>query len=182
MQCSECSLWTSLYLDGRLNEEQVARWQEHLAQCAACREEWEYMRSLSAILAAEAAVVPAPGFASRVNARLQQHEARRRRFYSSLGLAVGATGLWAAAAMAMLVLLLVLWQPLIRVLALDVAPSLLGHAWSTLLVLGKALGSVAQALSRRPTWLLLPGYVLLALAMTVLWTRLVLGVRQPALK
>jgi len=181
MQCSECSLWTSLYLDGLLNEEQVARWQEHLTQCRACREEWECMRSLSSILAAEAAVGPVPGLASRVNARLQQREARRRRFYGSLGLMVGTTGLWAAAAMAMLTFLLVLWQPLIRVLVLEVAPALFEHAWITLVVLSKALGSVAYAISRRPTWLLLPGYVILALAITVLWTRVVLRARQPVL-
>jgi len=182
VHCSECSQWISLYLDGLLNEEQVARWQEHLAHCEACREEWESMRWVSSVLEAEPAVSPAPGFATRVSMRLQQREVRRRRFYGSLGLVVGTAGLWAAAAIALLLLLLVLWQPLIRVLALEVAPSLLEASWATLLVLGKALGSVVHALSKQPTWLLLPVYAILTLAITLLWTRLVLRPRQVALE
>jgi len=181
MHCSECSQWISLYLDELLSEEQVARWQEHLTLCQDCRAEWESMRVLSAVLEAEPTVSPAPGFVDRVSLRLQQREVRRSRFFGSLKLIAGTAGLWGAAAIALLLVLL-LWQPSARVLALEVAPSLLETAWTILLVLGRALGSVLYALSRRPTWLLLPGYVIVALGITLLWTRVLQRLRQPVME
>jgi len=71
------------------------------------------------------------------------------------------------------VVIAVLWQPFVRVLWLDVALPLADNLGSAIGVLGKALWAVAYALTTRPTMLIVLGYALLALALCVLWTRVV---------
>jgi len=173
MRCSESSEWMSLYLDGLLSWEQAQHLQAHLAQCEACRKEWEAMCWLSSFLKAEPVAAPAPDFAAKVALRLRQREARRRRLYSGMGVIVGSVGLWALAGAALLLLFIVLWQPLIRIALFGAGLSLLNDVLSVLAVLGKALWSVAYALSAGPTWLALLGYAALALGLLMLWTRIV---------
>jgi len=173
MQCSEISEWMSLYLDGLLGQEQAAQLQAHLAQCEACSEEWEAMRSLSSLLKAEPMAIPAPDFAARVAQRVHQGEARRRRLYSSLGVLMGSVGLWAVAGIALSVLFIALWQAPIRIILSEVGLPLARNAPSALTALGSALRSVVDELYARPTGLLLLGYAILALAVTLLWTRVV---------
>ena len=108
MQCSEISECMSLDLDRLLGQEQAARMQAHLAQCEACHEEWEAMRSLSSLLRAEPMATPAPDFTGRVAQLLRQRQARRRRLYSSLGVLMGSVGLWAVVGVALSLVLIIL--------------------------------------------------------------------------
>ena len=181
MHCSDCSQQLSLYLDDLLNQEQATRLQGHLAACEGCRAEWEAMRRVSSLLETEPSFTPARGFTARVLLRLQQGEARRRRVRSTLGVLMGSVGLWAIAAVALALLLAMLWQPSLRVLWTDVLLPLAEHALAIVAVLGRALYAVARELCMRPTLLLLPGYALLALMLSVLWTRVVLRPREPVL-
>jgi anti-sigma factor RsiW len=182
MQCSETSEWMSLCLDGLLSQEQAAHLQAHVGQCEACREEWEAMRSLSSLLQAEPMATPSPDFVVRVTRRLQQREARRRRLYSSLGVLMGSVGLWAVVGVALSLLVVVLWQAPLRIILSDVGLPLVGKALFTLGALGKALRSAAFELAARPTGLLLLGYVILALGLTLLWTRVAFRRREHVLQ
>ena len=182
MHCSDCSEQISLYLDGLLDQEQVTRLQAHLAHCEACRAEWEAVHWLSSILEAEPAAAPAPDFAARVNLRLQQRETRRRRVHGGIGVLLGSVGLWGAAAVAVALLFVVLWQPSLRIVWLDVCRPLAGKASSILAVLGRALYSVVHELFQQPSWLLLSGYAILALGLIALWTRIVLRPRALVLQ
>jgi len=182
MLCSDYSEQISLYLDGLLDQEQVTRLQAHLAHCEACRAEWEAVHWLSSILEAEPAAAPAPDFAARGNLRLQRRETRRRRVRGGIGVLLGSVGLWGAAAVAVAFLFVVLWQPLLRIVWLDVGRPLVGNAFSILVVLGRALYSVVQELFQRPSWLLLSGNAILALGLLALWTRIVLRPRAPVLQ
>jgi len=174
MHCSEYSEWISLCLDGLLSQDETQQLQKHVSQCGACRQEWEVMSHLSAVLQAEPAATPASDFAARVTLRLDQRVARQRRLYSGIGLCVGSVGLWASAGLSLLLLSVALWQPLIRVAVLNVGLPLLNNTLALLATLGKALWSGAYALSTRPTWLLLFGYALFALGLAILWARVVL--------
>ncbi len=180
MQCSEISEWMSRRLDSGLSQEQVTQLKVHLARCAACGEEWETLRSLSSQLRAEPLVTPAAGFTARVMQRLQQRHAHRRRLYGSVSVLMGSVGLWSVAAIAVALLFIALWQPLIRIVVLDVLRPLVAKALSILVILAQALYAVIHELSMRPTWLLLLGYALLALGLTVLWAHVVLRRRELA--
>jgi anti-sigma factor RsiW len=181
MHCSDCSQQISLYLDDLLDKEEAARLQDHLAACELCQAEWEAMRRVSSLLETEPSLVPAADFTAGVVRRLQQREARRRRVRSSIGVLAGSMGLWAFAAVALALLLVVLWQPLLRVLWADVLLPLTEDALEIVAVLGRALYAVVRELCTRPTLLLLPGYALLALMLSVLWTRVALRPREPVL-
>ena len=171
MRCSEWGEWMSLHLDGLLSQEQAQQLQTHVTRCQACSEQWATVSWLSSLLKAEPVATPAPGFAARVAVRLQRREARRRRVYSGLGVCIGSVGLWALVGVALLLVLL--WQPSFRAVLLDVALPMANSLLSILAVLGKALCSVGYALATRPAALLVLGYAVLALALTMFWTRMV---------
>jgi anti-sigma factor RsiW len=181
MHCSDCSQQLSLCLDDLLDQEQASRLQGHLAACEDCRAEWEAMRRVSSLLETEPLLAPAPDFTARVVLRLQQRETRRRRVRSTLGVLMGSAGLWVIAAVALTLLLAVLWQPSLRVVWSDVLLPLADHISAIVAVLGRSLYVVARELCRRPTLLLLPGYALLALMLSALWARVVLRPREPVL-
>jgi len=162
----------SLYLDDLLNPDEVRDLQAHLARCEDCRQMWEAMCWISSQLKAEPAVAPAPDLAQRVKARILARETRRRRFYSSIGVLFGSVGLWVAAALALLLLVLV-WRPSPQVVVFDLLIPLLKSVLSTLVVLGRACWSVVQALLTQEASPLLLACGVLALALTVLWTRVV---------
>ena len=174
MRCSSSSESISLDLDGLLGQDQALQLQKHLAQCEDCRQEWEVMSQLSALLQTSPAAAPAPGFATRVALRVQQRAVRQRRLYSGVGLCIGSLGLWMLAALSLLFAVLAIWYPVIRVAVLDVGISLLNDILSLGLTLGEALWAALRALSTRPTWLFLSGYALLALTLAMLWTSAVL--------
>jgi predicted anti-sigma-YlaC factor YlaD len=174
MQCSRWGELMSLQLDSLLKPGQVQELQGHLAQCQSCREQWETMSWLSSMLAAEPLATPAPDFASKVTARLEKRAARRQRLYSSIAVCVGSVGLWAAAAVAVLLVSTVLVDPSMRTVLVEVVLSLGRNALSFLTVLGKALWSVVYAVVTRPAGLLVLGYGLVAMALAAFWTRVVL--------
>lgn len=163
----------SLQLDGLQRPEQAQQLQAHLAECQTCREQWETMSWLSALLSAEPAATPASDFANRVTARLEKRAARRRRLYSTLGVCVGSVGLWAAAALVVLLIFTALVDPSMHTMLVEVVLSLGRNAVAIVTVLGKAVWSVAYAVLTRPAGLLVLGYALLAMALAALWTRVV---------
>lgn len=173
MQCSEYSEQISLELDDLLDETQAARLQVHLAQCDSCRAEWETMRRLSSVLESEPLLCPTAGFSDRVAARLQRREERRRRLRGGLGMMAGSIGLWGVFVLVLGLMFAVLWQPLLHLVWVDAVLPLLQNAVNILVLLGRALYAVVRELFTRPTWLLLPGYVLMALGLFALWTRIV---------
>jgi anti-sigma factor RsiW len=178
MQCSEISEWMSLYLDGLVSQEQGAQLQAHVAQCPACGGEWEAMRSLSSLLSAEPMAIPAPGFTARVAQRLHRRQTRRRRLYSSLGVLMGSVGLWAIVGVVLSLVFIVLWQAPMRIILSEVAIPLARNTLATLAALSRALRSATTELSLRPTGLFLLGYAVVALGLTLLWTRVVLQHRE----
>jgi predicted anti-sigma-YlaC factor YlaD len=173
MQCSKWDELMSLRLDGLLDSDQQQQLQAHLADCQTCRDQWAVVSWLSLRLKAEPPAAPASDFAARVTARLEQRETRRRRLYSTVGLCIGSVGLWAAAALAVLLLFAVLVDPSLQTVLMDVGLSLVRSALALLSVLGQALWVVGDALVTRPTGLLLIGYALLAVALAAFWTRVV---------
>lgn len=174
MQCYKWDEWMSLHLDGLLSPGQQEQLQAHLADCQTCREQWATLSWLSVRLKAEPLATPAPDFTTRVTARLEQRETRRRRLYSSIGLCVGSVGLWTVAALVVLLLFGVLVDPSLHTILVDVALSLGQNSLAFLTVLGEALWSLVYAVVTRPVGLLILGYALLAAALTAFWTRVVL--------
>lgn len=173
MQCCEHGEYMSLYLDGLLSAEEALDLQAHLAQCEGCREQWEAMCWLSSLLRAEPAASPMPGFTKRVTARIRQREAHRRRLYSGIGVVLGSVGLWACAELVLLVFFVLLWRPSLPLLLFDVVLPLVKPILSTLMVLGRACGSLGRVLADQPLLPALLAAVILAVALTVLWTRMV---------
>jgi predicted anti-sigma-YlaC factor YlaD len=173
MPCSEIHEWMSLQLDNMLDQEQAAQLQAHLVECAACRQEWQAMCAVSQLLEAAPMVVPAPGLGLRVNRRVGQREARRRRTFSILGVLMGSAGLWIAAGLVMAALFVVLWRAPLQVLWTAVGLPLARNTLSIVGVLFNALYAVAEELSRRPTALLLFGDAVLVLGLMLLWTHVV---------
>ena len=178
MHCSDCSQQLSMWLDELLDQEQAARLQDHLAACEGCRAEWEAMRRVSSLLETEPSFAPAPDFTARVVLRLQQRDARRRRVRSTLGVLMGSVGLWAIAGMALLLLFGLLWRAPMRIIWSSVVLPVSRNASSVLPALTRAVASAAYELATRPSTLLVLGYALLAVGLTVLWTRIVFRPRQ----
>ena len=174
MRCSEGKEWMSLHLDDLLSQDRVLRLEEHISGCEVCSQEREVMRRLSAALGRAPMVAPSTGFTAGVALRLERRADSRRRLYSGIRVCLGSVGLWGLAGMASLLLFFALWQPLMRVALLDMGLALVNGIVSLLAALAKALRAAARALSAEPTWLLLFGYGLLALGLTMLWARVVL--------
>jgi predicted anti-sigma-YlaC factor YlaD len=173
MPCCEQTERMSLYLDGQLATEEIHNLQTHIDECEDCRQVWESMCTISAQFGAEPMAVPSPGFTLRVNQRIQKREAYLRRLHSSIRLVAGSLLLWSVVALSITILTLLLWQPSFRILLFGGALPLLKSILATLIVLGRALASVAHALAERvinPTALV---SALLALALAIVWSRVV---------
>ncbi len=91
-------------LDGELNAEARARFDEHLAACPQCRREYEVMAGAVAAFEAAPRLEPSPDFAASVMKRVRLAEARqlraRRSFTrvmvaASAAAAAAAAGAWA---------------------------------------------------------------------------------------
>ncbi len=173
MPCSETHERMSLQLDNLLDQEQAAQLQAHLAECAACRQEWDAMCAVSKLLEAAPMAMPAPGLSLRVTRRVERRAARRRRVLSILGVLLGSAGLWMAAGLLTAALLAVLWRAPLQVLWTAVGLPLARNALSIMGVLLNALYAVSSELSRRPTAIILLGYAVVAFGLTLLWTQVV---------
>jgi hypothetical protein len=178
MRCSEYSELMSLELDDLLDETQAKRFRAHLAQCDSCRLEWEALQRLSSVLQSEPLLWPASGFSDRVVARLHEREVRRKQVKGGLGLVAGSMGLWSVFALVLGLAFAAVWQPLLRLVWFDAVLPLLRGAADTWVLLGKALYAIVREMFTRPTWLVLPGYVLTALGLVVLWTCIVTRPRR----
>lgn len=67
-----------LWLDNELSNPEVAELQAHLMDCPACQHTYQALQRVDTLLRSGASVVvaPAPGFITRFESRLVQHQAR----------------------------------------------------------------------------------------------------------
>jgi predicted anti-sigma-YlaC factor YlaD len=93
MSCEQSELWMMDALDGVLAAAERQQLMAHLATCARCRVEWDGLDALERMLANPPTVFPAPGFAGRVEARLDRFETQRRTLMGGLILLAAATAL-----------------------------------------------------------------------------------------
>jgi anti-sigma factor RsiW len=173
MQRCEHTESMSLHLDGLLDRAEARRLQTHLAECEACRFEWEAMCFASSMLEAEPRVIPALDFTARVTALVAEREAQRARVRSGIGVVLGSLGLWVLTGLSVLAVVALVWQPSWYIALLDLALPLARALTSTLGTLGNALLSVLSALSGG-SLLPLVAYAAVALVAATLWTRIVL--------
>jgi predicted anti-sigma-YlaC factor YlaD len=93
MSCKQSELWMMDALDGALVVPDRQRLAAHLEVCPRCRAEWEALNALEQMLTDPPMVLPAPGFAKRVEARLDRFEAQRRTLVGGLILLAAAMAL-----------------------------------------------------------------------------------------
>ena len=173
MQHCEHTESMSLHLDGLLDREEARRLQAHLAECEACRNEWDAMCFASSLLEAAPRAIPALDFTARVTALVAEREAQRARVRSGIGVVLGSLGLWMLTGLSVLAVIALVWQPSWNVAFLDVGLPLARALTSTLGTLGNALLSVLSALSGGSLLPLL-AYAAVAMVAAALWTRIVL--------
>ena len=170
MNHSEYTLWMSLALDGMLTPTQERRLQSHLAECARCRALWERFALLDDRLRAEPAVMPAPGFTARVEARLR---AQRRRRYGVLGgvlMLLSALSLWSLSAMALLGL--AGWWLAHRPHVLIRLIEFLTTSAALLAAMNRVFQMMWASLTAPPMQPVLLGYAVFMLILSLLWWRL----------
>jgi len=93
MSCEQIELWMMDALDGMLAPAERQRMMSHLATCSRCSAEWQALNAVENMLAEPPMAQPAPGLAGRVDARLEQIEARRRTLIGGLILIAAAASL-----------------------------------------------------------------------------------------
>ena len=153
-------------LDGDAGAEERTRLESHLRTCAVCEGEWQALRRVEAQLVAAPMVTPVAGFEARV---MQRIGARPRAVGSNfLGLTlVSVSGIIALGTLVALSPLDVLIQPEAWVALSQTFIALLDSlgAWLGILL------TVARVVGEGPLFI----FSLLALALTVIWTRLISG-------
>jgi predicted anti-sigma-YlaC factor YlaD len=93
MSCKQSEAWMIDAFDGTLAVDDQQQLMAHLQLCPQCRADWEAFGELNKLLAKPPKVFPAPGFANRVEARLDRHEAQRRTLIGGLTLLGAAVAL-----------------------------------------------------------------------------------------
>jgi predicted anti-sigma-YlaC factor YlaD len=93
MRCEQNEWWMMEALEGGLATRDRRQLVAHLETCADCRVEWDALNALERLLARPPMASPAPGFASRVEARLVRYEAQRRTLVGGLILLGAAAAL-----------------------------------------------------------------------------------------
>lgn len=186
MQCLEASELISLRLDQPLAAEQERVLQAHLANCQTCRTEWQMVQRVHTLFDGVSRALPPLQMKERVMASVQLRDGRlaawKKGFLISVGL-IMALALGAAFCLGISALVAALLsgplfiQPLIETVARLVA---------IVTTVMEALIICLRALLASPTWLVVVGYLLLAGALLVGWTRLVVrpyrsvdGQREP---
>jgi hypothetical protein len=95
-----------LYEDAHdLSEAQTGQLRSHLAECSECRQRAAALRQVETVFRAKAMAAPAPGFARRWQARLQEERLRAHRLQTRLALGISLSAL--VTVLAMLALLAV---------------------------------------------------------------------------
>ncbi len=98
-ECATIRKWMHAALDDELDEKARARFDEHLAACAACRREYAARVRAVAVLEAAPRLEPSPTFAAEVMRRARVAKARQARDRRAFkGFLVGASAAAAAAA------------------------------------------------------------------------------------
>lgn len=170
MHCEQAGKMMSARLDGSLDRAEVARLEDHLATCSACRVEWLGMQALDGLFRSVPVRQAPLGLRAQVIARIDRREQARRAIMGGLTLALGTTTL---------ALLLLAPFALGLLNNLGIAPALLVGGVETVnqfLVLVDALGRLLFVLLDRfaqPLAILSFGSLLVALALNGLWIRTV---------
>jgi predicted anti-sigma-YlaC factor YlaD len=134
MQCKQASEMMSLRLDGRLDSAEGALLNDHLAECEACRAEWQSLQALDSLLASAATIAAPIRVRVQVMTRLERRDKARRAIIGGTTLALGSVAL---------ALLLVAPVLLGLLDAVGIAPALIRGGPTTLLHLlgaGETLG------------------------------------------
>ncbi len=84
MKCEQNQTRMMESLDGVLSDSNHRQLLAHLETCYDCRDDWDALNTLEQLLNKPALAVPAPGFANRVEARLDHLEAQRRTLLGGL--------------------------------------------------------------------------------------------------
>lgn len=166
MRCEKAARMMSARLDGQLDDAKVARLEDHLATCSACRDEWRRMQALDHLLSSAPMMQAPVRLRAQVAMRISRREHARRAIIGGTALVLGAA-----------TLSLLLLAPVVIGLLdnLGIASALLIGGPETvaqLLTLVNALGRMLFALLdqfARPLAVLSLGSLLAALALNCLW-------------
>lgn len=170
MHCERAAKMMSARLDGTLDRVEVARLEDHLVTCSACRVEWQKMQALDGLFRSVPMRRAPLVLRAQVMARIDRREQARRAIVGGLTLALGT---------ATLTLLLLAPFALGLLNNLGIAPALLVGGVGTftqLLVLVDAAGRLLFVLLDRfaqPLAALSLSSLLVALALNGLWIRTV---------
>ncbi|MGD2176424.1 MAG: anti-sigma factor [Anaerolineae bacterium] len=170
MRCEQAGEMMSARLDGTLGRTEVARLEDHLAMCSACRVEWQRVRALDRLLRSVPMHQAPLGLRAQVMTRIDRREQARRAIIGGLTLVLGT---------ATLALLLLAPFALGLLSNLGIAPTLLVGGLETvtqLLVLVDALGRMLFVLLDQfalPLAVLSLCSLVVALALNGLWIRTV---------
>jgi hypothetical protein len=82
--CEQYTEWMSLAQDGMLSSTQTRLLHGHMAVCPPCQTQWEAMTFVSQLLHAAPMLSPSPGFAERVQIKLEYRQERRRRGWTDV--------------------------------------------------------------------------------------------------
>ncbi|MBC7236761.1 MAG: zf-HC2 domain-containing protein [Chloroflexi bacterium] len=170
MQCLHASELMSLRLDGRIRQDEEASLQRHLADCAACRGQWERLQRLESIFADAPMMMPPPTLHAQVMLAV------RRR---NLPFGLSRRGALLVLCFASILLIWATSMALVTTAALS-NPALV-QAFVHILVqiaivsrsIANALALVLKALLGGANWILLPGCLALICGMLIVWYSLV---------
>src|SRR3954454_17610010 len=70
MFCREATMITSSYLDGQLDHHKVRVYEEHILQCADCRDHLDLLKQIPAALQTDRMLAPKPEFTTLVMQRI----------------------------------------------------------------------------------------------------------------
>ncbi len=70
MFCREATIITSSYLDGQLGHQEVRLYEEHIVQCADCRDHLDLLKQIPMALQTDRMLVPKPEFTTLVMQRI----------------------------------------------------------------------------------------------------------------
>jgi predicted anti-sigma-YlaC factor YlaD len=93
MQCKQASEMMSMRLDGRLESAESALLDDHLAECEACRVEWQRLQALDSLLAAAATMEAPVRVRVQVMTRLERRDRARRAIIGGTMLTLGTVAL-----------------------------------------------------------------------------------------
>lgn len=113
MTCDHARMLMSERLDNRLDAATIAALDTHMAGCPACREHWQTLQRVASLFAGADLAAPAPGFTSRVMAKLERAEQRRQSPFRRWAAVVAPLG--AAALLALVFVAALASQPAVDV-------------------------------------------------------------------